>query len=212
MPRVLNMEQTEELFSHLDDPDENHEEYLRISNLPKLPIDLGELIGFKSNRIGLELIVVSRDETKPIVCEIYYLDHIKQTVLFSNIIEEIELPIDHIGHSGKPVAQFSIWRDLLTNAGEDTRGLVQSVFFRYLLPRYNAVISDGEQTRDGSSMWKRLISMAMDTNVFNVHTVDTKTLEFNRLSTVRDLVSATKWLWGHDPIFETRKITISTVG
>lgn len=210
MPRLLIMDHVDGIFDHLENPQTNHEEYLRVTALTKSSVDIGTMVGFKPSRLELELILIEHKDSYPHVCSIYCVDHIKQKILYVNTVEEIDLNLSSIGHDNKPVAQFFVWRDLITDAREDTRGLVQAVFFRYLLSKYKVLISDMEQTRSGMMMWKRFMYMALDSDAYKVYTVDTNKGNFRELVGPDDLINVSKWLWGHETFYINRKVLIAT--
>lgn len=50
---------------------------------------------------------------------------------------------------GNTVTQVILWRKTISH----TQGITDDVFFGYLLKKYPAIVSDGQQTEDGKRFW-----------------------------------------------------------
>ncbi|MET4759553.1 hypothetical protein [Endozoicomonas sp. NE40] len=201
MPFLLPDGYSEELFEHLYDPEQNHEEYQRINALTGE--NLLSHVAFKLTSQHHELKLVRAPECQYELL-IALLDHESETILYSNTIDKVELDIPN---DGRPVRQIMIWRDIETNAGDDSHGLVETVFFDFLIEQYNIVVSDSEQTREGRRMWRKLISMAISKGL-EAGRIDQTKHSYDLIRNRSELNEAAKWLWGEDDIHRDRLAVI----
>ncbi len=201
MPILLPDGFCEELFEHLYDPEQNNVEYHRIDNM--LGEDMLPFIGYQLSCDNHELKLI-REPENGYELLIALLDHESKSVLYSNTIESVDIDFQR---DGKPVRQILIWRDIETNGGDDSRGLVEAVFFDFLIDQYSIVVSDSEQTREGRRMWRKLISLAIS-NGMEAGMIDKKEHKYDLISDRESLNVAAKWLWGEDKIHENRLAVI----
>lgn len=64
---------------------------------------------------------------------------------------------------GQTVTQTLVWRG---DGFAITLGITNHVIFDILLPRYGAILSDSQQTREGQRFWRDLIARADDRNLY----------------------------------------------
>ena len=80
--------------------------------------------------------------------------------------------------TGKYATQVEVWR----SKDRAVHGVVEKVFFDYILKSHNTILSDSLQTNDGKRLWVNLVSYAFERGL-NVYVVD---LNNGRLITVND--------------------------
>jgi hypothetical protein len=101
-----------------------------------------------------------------------------------------------IKHNGfKLGRQVLLWRDRNTNA---TAGFAAHAFFKYLLPKYSALVADQLQTPDGKRFWLVALNMAMNQG-HHVYFLDRRSTP-NRLvelNTPQDVKHYESDMWGH---------------
>lgn len=202
MPRILDDKAAADLRERLEDVDQNEESYHQYCQLHGE--SLMPHISFKLTSEHHELKMI-RNHDEGMNVQIFLLDHDRKAVLYYNCIEEVDFSIKH--HTGQPVSQIMIWRENRINGGEDTHGLVESVFFDFLIGQYNIAVSDSEQTRDGRRMWEKLISMAIEKGL-EAGRMDKDNNEYHPIPDLRELTKTSKWLWGDQDIHKNRLAVI----
>lgn len=68
----------------------------------------------------------------------------------------VELKLSHI-NGMSTISQMKVWRDY---SASETKGIAERVFFDYIAPRADLVVTDGEQTPDGKRFWMLRIAEA----------------------------------------------------
>lgn len=96
---------------------------------------------------------------------IYYFVHYKQYTGFPNI-------------SKTPFRQCLVWRNK-SNISPATVGFAKKVFWDILFKKYQAVISDSQQSKDGEGLWDNLIQEALTSKgyIVKVHNTNDKTFK-----------------------------------
>jgi hypothetical protein len=199
MPFLLDDDRTAEMFEHFAESELNGEEYIRLSKIQGH--DLSASIEF-TLQDGYELRIVEQpnDGTELLI---FMLNHITQRVAYYNCVERIDLHLDTISED-KPISQVMIWRAIRGEDAKASHNLVQAIFFKKLINNYNIVVSDTEQTRDGSRMWESLLFDAMESPDHIAATADTKSLHVNIIHNEKQLNSQVKWLWGQQDFHRNR--------
>ncbi|MFK0571711.1 hypothetical protein [Endozoicomonas sp.] len=202
MPKMLDDKAAADLRERLEDVDQNEESYNRYCQLQGE--SLLPLVSFKLVSEHHELKMV-RNPDEGIEVQIYLLDHDRKAVLYYNHIEKVDFSIKQ--HTDQPVRQVMIWRENRINGGNDTHGLVESVFFDFLIGQYSIAVSDSEQTRDGRRMWEKLISMAIEKGM-EAGRMDKDNYEYHSIPDIRELTKTSKWLWGDQDVHKNRLAVI----
>ena len=107
--------------------------------------------------------------------------------------------------------QVLLWRS--KEADEDghvaAAGFARYVFFRYLLPKFGALISDTQQTGRGRDFWDYALETAFEESKF-VYMLQAKPRVLVLLSSLADVKANAKTIWGYIPDHEKTGIIIST--
>jgi len=204
MPLLLEDVRESELFAHLSDPVQNQAEYARLDKQESR--EIGGALGVVLPE-GYELRVIEHlnEHTE---LEFFVVNRKTKRVALFNRIEKTDIHLQ--GMNTKPVKQAMIWRQNLGEDGKATRDVVETVFFDNLVQKYNIVVSDSEQTRDGKRMWERLLFRAMETDGLLAGVGDAKTGKVTEIRDEKDLRVQEKWLWGQQDFHRERLGVIAT--
>lgn len=155
MPQIIGSYNPEEL----NNDESNHELYLQYSSNPRKD----------------ELFSLSDDSKVYIHSkEIYCLDSSIQKLTYSMEFKTKSNPV-----LGTFVWQASVWHSKIDPV---TTGLPERVFFEYLLPTYETVLTDSRQSWDGKRFWMSMIPKAFEKGL-NVYYFDFGT---NQLTNIID--------------------------
>jgi hypothetical protein len=119
----------------------------------------------------------------------------------------VKFETDNLPFIGRSVTQIALWRML---GNPNVVGKTQEIFFGYLLQHWSSIISDGEQTEDGSKFWKDRMGEA-DRKGYRVGlaNIETQSIEWKDPS-----VNVTEWIlkmgaWGKSPKFKALRFVIA---
>lgn len=203
MPILLDDETSVKLFEHLDNPDENQEEYARLMKMPSE--SMAGIVSWQAPKDCELLKIYNSSYGDELIAEFTVLDHASKRVLYFNRVVKSEIVIPR---DGKPVTQVLIWRK--RSQTQRTHGVVQSIFFEYLLPNYNIVISDNEQTRNGQRMWLDLLEGAIERAGLCAASFNTNTGIVDSINNEKELYERSVWLWGDNEIHQERLAVIAS--
>jgi hypothetical protein len=102
------------------------------------------------------------------------------------------------------ITQVQVWRNKLVGL---TKGLAERLFFTYLLPMADCVVTDRHQTIYGRSFWELRIVEAFERGL-PVYLLDQNEHTQALLASVEDFDRLADTWWGDDPKFQGRKIAI----
>lgn len=120
--------------------------------------------------------------------EVLYLVQFKISVFF--------------GH--KSISQIQVWR----NKGIPlTEGLAKKIFFDFLFPMAECIVTDRQQTSYGRSFWELRIAEAMSRK-FPVYLCDQNTNTKKKLGSYNEFNDLADSWWGDDPKYQARKIAV----
>ena len=66
----------------------------------------------------------------------------------------------------KPATQVRVWRGRKPEYTSVVQGIARLVFLDYLLPKYNVLVSDNNQTYDGADFWESRIYDALSDDLY----------------------------------------------
>lgn len=113
--------------------------------------------------------------------------------------------------------QVLVWRDI---DSPHVTGFAEYVFFRYLLPKFSALIADQEQTEFGRAFWRSSLLKALNKyKGLHVYFLDRRSTP-NRLvdlKTYQDVIAHDSYLWGSSEghkrtfaVISNKKLTLKT--
>lgn len=207
MPMLIEDRKSHEDFQRLDMTDSNsalyHElmgiRYVEdISSHLTVPVPPGYRILRIDTRYdnGFEVALVS-DATKSVI---YYnkVNEMQDVALTKNLED-------------KRVTQVLLWRSSDYAYKSVLRDVPESVFFDYLLKNYLIVVSDSQQTTDGSRFWGSCITRALATNLYVYH-YSLMRGHVERIETKQDLDARRALIWGSEEgVHEHELAVISSV-
>lgn len=129
-------------------------------------IEKAKLLSIEPQNVGFYSLTTSKGNYYFLYKDrtIYYFVHYKEFPGFKNI-------------SKTPFRQCLVWRNK-ANRVAATVGFAKKVFWDILFKKYNAVISDSQQSKDGEGLWDNLIQQAFDKGyVVKVHNTNDKSFK-----------------------------------
>lgn len=128
----------------------------------------------------------------------------------SNTIEYLYYdPVD-IEYLPIPAKQCIVWRDF--NSSVQTQNIPMELFFKILLPKTKAVVTDCKQTEYGKNFWKRAIANAFRYGKYHIYHADLASplhSRFTELKSEREFDKANPKIWGSANVFEKQLVIIS---
>jgi len=97
--------------------------------------------------------------------------------------------------SEKPAVLSLVWRSPDVTHKSAIRDLVASTFFGYILPRYDAIISDGNQTSGGLFFWETQITSSLERGLY-VYFYKQSSAELMPIKSRDDLYLIKEKIWG----------------
>lgn len=95
----------------------------------------------------------------------------------------------------RPATQQLVWRSTNFAHSPALAGLPASVFFNFILKRYDVILSDNVQTGEGRHFWQRSMSEALARNLCVYH-CQLMSTELTRIRDQEHLTAITDRLWG----------------
>lgn len=118
-----------------------------------------------------------------------------------------------VGH--KAITQVAVWRDKLSAF---TSAIAPKIFWEYLLPQHEVLMTDALQTPDGRTFWMRRVAEAFDHHlrVYYLNLLPSAGGQPRELIEIRskgqfEKLAAEKEFWGREDLHRTRKIIISDI-
>lgn len=129
-------------------------------------IEKAKLLSVESRDVGFYSLTTSKGNYYFLYKDriIYYFVHYKEFLGFKNI-------------SKTPFRQCLVWRNKINRTGA-TVGFAKKVFWDILFKKYNAVISDSQQSKEGEGLWDNLIQQAFEKGyIVKVHNTNDKSFK-----------------------------------
>lgn len=155
---------------------------------------------------GYRLIRVDdRRESKIKTFEIALLCDITKQVAYYNYVSVTSIS----DLNAKPASQCLVWKspDILHKAA--TRDLPSAVFFDYILPKYDVIMSDGNQTSGGQFFWETQITTALQ-NGNQVYFYKMMSAELEPIKDRDDFDLLKDMIWGETEDHQHHLVLIST--
>lgn len=108
----------------------------------------------------------------------------------------------------RPVTQVLVWRTQKPKHRRELHELAGTIFLKYLLEKYDVIVSDMNQTHDGMSFWQARMFDAL-VNALKVYAYDMVTCELNEIKSEDDVGHYEQWLWGDPEHYQNRLAIIS---
>lgn len=128
----------------------------------------------------------------------------KEVVYYNSVIV-----INNLDLNLKPATQSLVWRSPKAKHESVTHKLAGNVFSNYILPRYIAIVSDGNQTAGGKFFWERQVSSALDDNK-HVYFYKIMHGSLEPIKNEQDFDILKNHIWGDKPANETNLVVISS--
>lgn len=206
MPMLIADSKVREIFQHLENAEENTSLYAELSRHPFIE-DVSGFVsvpvppGFKLIRINarfedcFEIALMSESESK-----IVYYNKV-------NILKDVAL---FQTSDLRRATQVLVWRSADYEYSSVLSDLPKSVFFDYLLKCYYVVVSDSQQTVDGSRFWGYCLTRALATNLYVYHYNFMHGI-LSPISTKAQLDTYKSTMWGALPHHEEQLAVISAI-
>lgn len=104
----------------------------------------------------------------------------------------------------RAITQVKVWRDKTETI---TKGLAERIFFEFLLPQADCIVSDSQQTDYGRSFWELRIFDAFSRGL-SVYLIDQNKRTKQRMQSPDEFLELADQWWGDDPKFQAKKIAI----
>lgn len=171
-----------------------------------------EWVGFHPKRLNLEMYAkLAQDKRKKLIDVLapdvnLYAFPDKFAALNEdekNILYLVQFKIaNFFGH--KSVSQIQVWR----NKGVPlTEGIAKKIFFDFLFPLADCVVTDRQQTIYGRAFWELRIAEALAKN-FPVYLCDQNTGEKKRVADYDEFLELGDSWWGDEHKYQAKKIAI----
>ncbi|GAJ87794.1 hypothetical protein EAM01S_02_03050 [Erwinia amylovora NBRC 12687 = CFBP 1232] len=108
----------------------------------------------------------------------------------------------------RPVTQVLVWRTQKRQHRKELYDLAGRVFLRYLLEKYDVIVSDMNQTHDGMSFWQARMFDALAYGL-KVYAYDMQSCELHEIKTDDEVGHYEQWLWGDPGHYQNRLAIIS---
>ncbi len=110
--------------------------------------------------------------------------------------------------NAKPATQSLVWRtpDIAHKAA--TRDLASNIFFEYILPRYDAILSDGNQTSGGQFFWETQITSSLQRG-HHIYFYKMMSAELEPIKSREDLDLLKDMIWGDSDHHQHNLVLIS---
>lgn len=105
------------------------------------------------------------------------------------------------------VRQVLLWKNR-TIASAATAGFAKKVFWEYLFPKFNVLVSDTQQTEDGRNFWSAAVQVALDEKNLRVRLIDTNDNTFEDFTDKRAFIEAEARIWGKKRWFQRKIVAI----
>ena len=102
------------------------------------------------------------------------------------------------------ITQIQVWRDRTV---EVTEGLAKKIFFNYLFPQADCIVTDKQQTQYGRAFWESRIYESFGKKL-PVYLLDQNEKTQTLLPSSYDFDDLANTWWGDDPKYQGRKIAV----
>ena len=107
----------------------------------------------------------------------------------------------------KCVSQVMVWRDI---GVAEQMGMAREIFFNYLLPTTQTIISDSMQTPEGKAFWWRRIHEAFSNGMYVYYINLTQPSTFIKVSNAQELRAIDSASWGDHQRYQSSRVIITT--
>lgn len=193
MPTLLVPQDVANEFDRYELDEGNGLLYAALNAAPH-PIDLAPLIthevpeGYRLVRIENRLEPLAHERF-----EVALLCDTTQRVAYYNRV--VVTGYHDLNH--RPATQVLVWRSISPEHDEVLHNLARTVFFDYLLDRYDVLVSDNQQTNEGQRFWltQMLRALSIGAYVYHYHLMSTALVQLHSDSDVKALRTVA---WGGD--------------
>ncbi|HBT4785508.1 TPA: hypothetical protein MB364_000808 [Klebsiella variicola subsp. variicola] len=201
--KLINPAKVTEVFVHLNETPDNHALYSELAraedvahDVPGVSLPPGYRIVRMENRLA--------DSIPQTHFELALLNDLVEEVAYYNRV--IFQPDRFL--NCRPVTQILVWRTLKPKHRAVVQNFARLIFMEYLLPRYDVIVSDQNQTREGLSFWLSRMYDALELGL-HLYAYDMLSCELRPLTTERELELGETWLWGDAEHYQNRLAIIS---
>lgn len=206
MPRsLIDAAKVNQVFAHLSENVDNRALYIKLacgneitSQIPEATLSPGYRIVRVDNRLAGTIdqqhfeIALVNDITEEVA---YYNRVLIQPDTFLNC---------------RPVTQVLVWRTQKREHRAVLHQLAGTIFFSYLLDKYDVIVSDMNQTHDGMSFWQARMYDALAYGL-KLYGYDMISCELREIKTEDEIGKQEQWLWGDPEHYQNRLAIISKV-
>lgn len=205
MPKLINdLAEIKREFAMVSKPELNARLYQDLSSWPTSQ-DLGRLgihpvvPGYRLLRLD-DRVATSRLPSFEVVM---LCDTTKEVVYYNRVLvtKISELNI-------KPATQSLVWRSRDYQHDAVLQKIAANVFTNYILDKYTAIVSDGNQTSGGKFFWESQVSAAMYRGN-NIYFYKMMTAELEHIKDKDDFNMLKNFIWGEADAFEHNLVIIS---
>lgn len=199
--KLVNATKVNEVFAHLNESEDNRALYSALSRGDEIEIK-GLVLspGYRLVRVDGRL----TDKIAQSHFELALINDVSEDVAYYNRV--VIQPDTFL--NCRPVTQVLVWRTQKPKHRKELHDLAGLVFIRYLLEKYDVIVSDMNQTHDGMSFWQARMYDALAGGL-NVYVYDMITCELNKIESDDDVGRYEQWLWGDPDHYQQRLAIIS---
>ncbi|CCP03104.1 hypothetical protein BN439_2044 [Erwinia amylovora Ea644] len=199
--KLVNATKVNEVFAHLNEVHDNRALYSQLSNAQEITIKgLTVSPGYRLVRIDDRL----KDRITQSHFELALINDVSEDVAYYNRV--LIQPDSFL--NCRPVTQVLVWRTQKRQHRKELYDLAGRVFLRYLLEKYDVIVSDMNQTHDGMSFWQARMFDALAYGL-KVYAYDMQSCELHEIKTDDEVGHYEQWLWGDPGHYQNRLAIIS---
>lgn len=201
--KLLNASKVIELFAHLNETPDNRALFSELVN----GVDVTDEIPALALAPGYRVVRVDNGKKDKISQDHFELalvnDLSEEVVYYNRVIFQPDAFLNC-----RPVTQILVWRTQKRQHRAVLHDLAGIIFFDYLLEKYDVLVSDRNQTTDGTSFWQARLYDALEFK-HHLYRYDMITCELHEMRNEEELEKGSTWLWGEPEHYQDRLAIIS---
>ncbi|KAB7676579.1 hypothetical protein [Plesiomonas shigelloides] len=201
--RLQDITKVTEIFGHLNETPDNHALYSDMVGGREIAHEVKDVVlppGYRIVRVDNRKKEVIPQEH----FELALINDVTSEVVYYNRV--IIQPDSFL--KCRPVTQILVWRTQKPKHRAILHNFAGIIFMKYLLERYDVIVSDRNQTYEGMSFWQARMYDALELGL-HLYAYDMITCELRELKNETELEQGNTWLWGDAEHFQDRLAIIS---